>query len=701
MLFGYFILLISVVISAIAAYYSVVGLTAIFAAAVIPVMIMGGALEAGKIVATVWLHNNWRRAGIWFKLYLIPAIVFLMLLTSMGIFGFLSKAHSDQSLVSGDALSKISIYDEKIKTARDNIETNRKALQQMDAAVDQIMGRSSDEKGADKAVATRRAQQKERARLLAEISAEQKTIAKLNEESAPIRAENRKIEAEVGPIKYIAALIYGDNPDQNLLEAAVRWVIILIVIVFDPLALTLILAGNKQLIWARAGKGSWVHEDEEEHVPPENKQGFSFFEFEKKDKDETAESTVDPVTGDVFYSKDVIAGKKLEDFGTCYKCSTALLNADGIGLFCPNKECDVIDAVHGKIEFTEEQKELTLEEYFERARLIARELDREEEQRKIDEANTLLAEVTEPDSDPEQVAADAEQLKALETQQAELQAALDTLVEKYDELAAEKDNLVIEKQDAEQQASALQQELDQAQLRLIEAQTENTTLSNAVVEIAQEQAARVVAIQDLLSAKELELAAIRLRIDELERVEELTEMASDIVELEQVEPEPESVVQVVENTMPTLEERPGDYVTPSSVYSQASDLPTDNIPSVLRRGVQQNFQMLKAGRGNLPTQQFVDDVPESGKAGFGTRFPEIAGKGDMFLRVDMMPNRAYKYNGSKWIEVDKNKTDRFAYDEAYIQHLSTGLESGEYDLDDLNDTERAQVEQYRNKGTLL
>ena len=695
MLFGYFILLISVVISAIAAYYSVVGLTAIFAAAVIPVMIMGGALEAGKIVATVWLHNNWRRAGIWFKLYLVPAIVFLMLLTSMGIFGFLSKAHSDQSLISGDALSKIAIYDEKIKTARDNIETNRKALQQMDAAVDQIMGRSSDEKGADKAVATRRSQQKERARLIAEISTEQKTIAALNEEAAPIRAENRKIEAEVGPIKYIAALIYGDNPDQNLLEAAVRWVIILIVIVFDPLALTLILAGNKQLQWARAGKGGWAHEDEEEHVPPENKQGFSFFEFEKKDKDETEESKLDPVE-----EKQKEEQPAAEDYDNCPKCNTALLNAPGIGPFCPNKECDVVDGIHGKAEFTEEQKEQTIEEFFDRARLVARELDREEEQRKIDEANALLAEVTEPDSDPEQVAADAEQLQALELQQAELQAALDTLVEKYDELAAEKDNLVIEKQDAEQQASALQQDLDQAQLRLIEAQTENTTLSNAVVEIAQEQAARTVQIQELLSAKELELAAIRLRIEELERVEEPAEMASDIVELTQVNPLPEPEP-VVENTVPTLEERPGDYVTPSSVYSQASDLPTDNIPSVLRRGVQQNFQMLKAGRGNLPTQQFVDDVPESGKAGFGTRFPEIAGKGDMFLRVDMMPNRAYKYNGSKWIEVDKNKTDRFAYDEAYIQHLSTGLESGEYDLDDLNDTERAQVEQYRNKGTLL
>jgi hypothetical protein len=704
MLFGYFILLISVVISAIAAYYSVVGLTAIFAAAVIPVMIMGGALEAGKIVATVWLHNNWRRAGIWFKLYLVPAIVFLMLLTSMGIFGFLSKAHSDQSLISGDALSKIAIYDEKIKTARDNIETNRKALQQMDAAVDQIMGRSSDEKGADKAVATRRSQQKERARLLAEISAEQKTIAALNEEAAPIRAENRKIEAEVGPIKYIAALIYGDNPDQNLLEAAVRWVIILIVIVFDPLALTLILAGNKQLQWARAGKGGWAHEDEEEHVPPENKQGFSFFEFEKKDKDETEESKLDPVE-----EKQKEEQPAVEDYGNCPKCNTALLNAPGIGPFCPNKECDVVDGIHSKVEFTEEQKEQTIEEFFDRARLVARELDREEEQRKIDEANALLAEVTEPDSDPEQVAADAEQLQALELQQAELQAALDTLVEKYDELAAEKDNLVIEKQDAEQQASALQQDLDQAQLRLIEAQTENTTLSNAVVEIAQEQAARTIQIQELLSAKELELAAIRLRIEELERVEEPTEMASDVVELEQpVITQLNNTTELVTAQPVTLEdsavqlsetapiERPGDYLVPPRENAQST-----SVANPLRRGIQSNFQYMKASRNQTSGTVYTDDIPESGKAGFGTRFPETAGKGDMFLRVDMMPNRAYKYNGSKWIEVDKNKTDRFAYDDAYIQHLAAGLSSGEYDLDDLNDTERAQLEQFRNKGTLL
>ena len=268
MIFGFGILATALLLSLVAAYYSVAGLTAIFSAAVLPVIIMGGSLELGKIVATVWLHNNWKRAGWLFKAYLIPAVAFLMLLTSMGIFGYLSKAHSDQSLVSGDSMSKVAIYDEKIKNAKDNINANRTALKQMDEAVDQVMGRSTSETGADKSVALRRNQQKERGRLLAEIQTEQKTIITLNEERAPLAAEFRQIEAEVGPIKYIAALVYGDNPDANVLEKAVRLVIIMIVLVFDPLALTLILAANKQFEWARQGRGGFVHD--EPAYPPDD-----------------------------------------------------------------------------------------------------------------------------------------------------------------------------------------------------------------------------------------------------------------------------------------------------------------------------------------------------------------------------------------------------------------------------------------------
>jgi len=248
---AYLVLISGLTVSAVAIYYSVAGLVAIFAAAVIPIIIMGVALEVSKLAATVWLKQNWTRAPRFIKGYLLAAILILMVITSMGIFGFLSKAHTDQSLVSGDVQSKIAVYDEKIKTAKDNIEANRKALKQMDEAVDQVMGRSSDEKGADKAVQLRRGQAKERARLLAEISAEQKTIATLNEQAAPIRAEVRKVEAEVGPIKYIAKLIYGDNPDQNLLEKAVTWVIIIIVIVFDPLAVILLLASQYSFAWFR------------------------------------------------------------------------------------------------------------------------------------------------------------------------------------------------------------------------------------------------------------------------------------------------------------------------------------------------------------------------------------------------------------------------------------------------------------------
>jgi signal transduction histidine kinase len=242
-LIAYLTLFSGLAISLVAEFYSIIGFTAIFAAAQIPVIIMGIVLGIGKIAATLWLKQNWKIAHWLVRTYLLTAIAVLMGVTSMGIFGFLSKAHSDQSLVSGDVQSKIAIYDEKIKTARENIDANRKALKQMDEAVDQVMARSSSETGADKAVGLRRSQQKERVRLQSEIQAEQKTIASLNEERAPIAADVRKVEAEVGPIKYIAQFVYGES-DKDLLEKAVTWVIIILIAVFDPLAVILLLASQ-------------------------------------------------------------------------------------------------------------------------------------------------------------------------------------------------------------------------------------------------------------------------------------------------------------------------------------------------------------------------------------------------------------------------------------------------------------------------
>jgi len=254
MWFGILTLATALIISVSAAYYSILGLTAIFASAFWPIVILGSSLEVGKIVSTLWLHKYWLRAEIQYKIYLSAAVAILMVLTSMGVFGFLSKAHLDQAVPSGDIQAQVQIYDDKIRTQRDNIEAARKALRQMDEAVDQTMSRSSSEQGADKAASLRRSQARERGNLQTDISRAQAEIVKLQEARAPVASQARQVEAEVGPIKYIAALIYGDNPDANLLEKAVRWVIILIVIVFDPLALTLLLAATKTFEWERADR---------------------------------------------------------------------------------------------------------------------------------------------------------------------------------------------------------------------------------------------------------------------------------------------------------------------------------------------------------------------------------------------------------------------------------------------------------------
>jgi hypothetical protein len=243
----YLLFITALALSACAAYYSIMGLVAIFAAAVIPIFIMGSLLEASKLVVASWLYRSWKEIPVLMKSYFTFALVVLMLLTSMGIFGYLSKAHLDQAIPTGDVQAKLALIDEKIKTEKENINASRKELSQLDSQVDQTIARTTDAGGAERAINIRRNQQKDRARILSEIGNSQTKIAKLNEERAPIASEVRKVEAEVGPIKYIAALLYGDSPETDLLEKAVRWVIILIVIVFDPLAVLMLVAANWQM----------------------------------------------------------------------------------------------------------------------------------------------------------------------------------------------------------------------------------------------------------------------------------------------------------------------------------------------------------------------------------------------------------------------------------------------------------------------
>jgi hypothetical protein len=244
---NYVMLVAALALSAVAAYYSIAGLAAIFAAAVIPIVVMGSILEVSKLVVASWLYRNWTELPKLLKSYFFISVVILMILTSMGIFGFLSKAHLDQTAPTGDIQAQVSLIDEKINIEKETINEARKTLAQLDKQVNETMSRTANDtttKGIDRSVTIRKQQAKERKQLFSSIGSSQTEIAKLQQEKAPLAQQVRKVEAEVGPIKYIAALIYGDNPDQNVLEKAVRWVIIMIVSVFDPLAVLMLVGYN-------------------------------------------------------------------------------------------------------------------------------------------------------------------------------------------------------------------------------------------------------------------------------------------------------------------------------------------------------------------------------------------------------------------------------------------------------------------------
>lgn len=239
---NYIALLVALTLSGVAGWYSIIGLTAIFSASFWPVVIMGTTLEVGKVVTTAWLHRNWQTAPKTIKYYLTAAVVVLMFITSMGIFGFLSRAHIEQTVSTADNTVLIQQIDDKIERENKKIKDAETVVAQLDNAV-KVLQDAQRLRGKDGAIAVREGQKEERASLQSVIDLSLKEIDKLQTERTTLAVEQTKLEAEVGPIKYIAELIYSDA-DKNQLEAAVRWVIIILVFVFDPLAILLLIAAN-------------------------------------------------------------------------------------------------------------------------------------------------------------------------------------------------------------------------------------------------------------------------------------------------------------------------------------------------------------------------------------------------------------------------------------------------------------------------
>ena len=316
MLFGLLTFLIAITISSVAIYYSVAGLVAIFAAAAVPIIIMGTALEVGKLVAAVWLHRYWSRAAWWLKTYLSIAVVVLMIITSMGIFGFLSKAHVEQNLASDTVTQRIEIIEGKILAEEKYIERQNDVLERiqskdksgvdrfnqdiaieqkkiddayarievLDADVEAFTSRNKGFGGTGRVkqgLELREKQGPEREALMLKIEQASNKIDEIREKNdksldkvdnqvaiaeknifdsttridgflldlEPLKGQVMKLESEVGPIRYIAEFVYGEEADRNLLEEAVRWVIITIIFVFDPLAVLLLIASQYTFRW--------------------------------------------------------------------------------------------------------------------------------------------------------------------------------------------------------------------------------------------------------------------------------------------------------------------------------------------------------------------------------------------------------------------------------------------------------------------
>jgi hypothetical protein len=660
MVLGLITLLTALCISGIAAFYSIVGLTAIFAAAYWPIVVMGGVLELGKVVTTLWLHYNWERASWKIKSYLVTAVCVLMLITSMGIFGFLSKAHLEQAVPSGDIQAQVSLFDEKIKTQRDNIESARKALTQLDSAVDQTMARTTDDTGATKSANLRRSQQKERARLQKDIDDAQKGITALQEERAPIASKFRKVEAEVGPIKYIAALIYGDKADQNMLEAAVRWVIIIIVFVFDPLAIVLILAATTSIDWSKIDRRKIKQEKlEEARMQSELDESIAKLQHhEEHSKSEEDISALIEQAIEITRAECAAEAEKIRLADAEYFASR----------------------LHHSLQVTnEELQEKTLDQ-----------LHREEE---IAEVATILANMTDQVNELTSTINNMEEeVSTTLSREGTLQSDLQTMIKEYDELLAQKHLLDTAFEGAKDELQSMDEIVRQMGILQELLDTKDTEISQLQTHI-----------HDELETKNAEISTLKTELQTITdastiKDEEITILANklaskDIAMMDALatlqEPLPVEFNKVLHDNLWELYEETPEILPPDQMDEK--DVPEAEVSSIPVISV------------TLPVKHDVvaptftaiaDNFPMGGNASFGIAFPTNPAKGDLFLRVDYMPSKLFKWSDARWIEIDKSNTETFAYDQEYIKLLVQKISSGEYDIDELSQTEQDQVAEY-------
>ena len=243
---NYLAFITSITLAAIAAFFSIVGLSTIFPGAYWSVIVMAGSLEVGKLVTAAWLHLEWKRISIPIKTYLTSAVIVLMFITSMGIFGYLSKAHLEQETKSSNNDVKLENLERKIFSENRTISAIDTQLESLDAALEEYISRGYITKG----LTAREEQKGERLQLESSREEISDSLDILEENALELKKEKIAFELEIGAIKYIAELVYGEEA-ASYYDKAVRAVILSLVFVFDPLAVVLLIASTKGIVTRR------------------------------------------------------------------------------------------------------------------------------------------------------------------------------------------------------------------------------------------------------------------------------------------------------------------------------------------------------------------------------------------------------------------------------------------------------------------
>ena len=239
MFFGLLTLFVALAISTVAAWYSIVGLMAIFSGATQAIMIMGIVLEIGKLICASWTFTNWKSCPVIMRSYFIISVIVLMFITSLGIFGFLSRAHITQSSPTALLEERIERIELKVDQRQTQVNRYQGRLDTLDKALERYIELGAISKG----LAKIGAMDNETSILKTKIEGLENEIDGLTDEKYELKTNVTLAEVEVGPIRYVAEMLYDDTSESEL-EQAVRWIIILLIFVFDPLAVMLVIAAN-------------------------------------------------------------------------------------------------------------------------------------------------------------------------------------------------------------------------------------------------------------------------------------------------------------------------------------------------------------------------------------------------------------------------------------------------------------------------